>query len=85
MHEHLRLEMSRHTIAAVRKGMNFVGYRTWVTRRFVRKHSLYTFSKALKSGNTEIMVSILGHARNTSSFKHMISRIHEEHYENHPI
>jgi len=76
----LNLELSHYTIAPARKGVNFVGYRTWVSRRFIRKHSLYKFRKALKKGNVESVVSILGHARNTSSLQSMLSYIKKENY-----
>ncbi|MDQ7002675.1 MAG: reverse transcriptase/maturase family protein [Ghiorsea sp.] len=68
----LNLELSYYTIAHVKKGVNFVGYRTWASKRFIRKHSLYKFRKAVKSGDTQVVTSILGHARNTSSLKHML-------------
>jgi len=80
----LNLELSYYTIAPVKKGVNFVGYRTWSSRRFIRKHSLYKFRKALKKGSIQSTVSILGHARNTSSFRHMLGQItKEQYYENH--
>jgi len=77
----LNLELSHYTIAPVRKGVNFVGYRTWLSRRFIRKHSLYKFRKALKKGNIKSVVSILGHARNTSSLQSMLNHIKKE-YQN---
>ena len=49
----------------------FVGYRTWSGTRFVRKHSLYTFSNAVKRGNAESIASCLGHAKRTASFRYM--------------
>jgi len=74
----LNLELSHYTIAPVKKGVNFVGYRTWASRRFIRKHSLYKFRKSLKKGDVKSAVSILGHARNTSSLNSMLSYIKKE-------
>ena len=45
--DRLGLELSKSTIAPVRRGANFVGYRTWASRRFVRRHALYTYRRAL--------------------------------------
>lgn len=41
------------------------------TRLIVRKHSLYTFAKAVKGANSEAIASCLGHALRTGSLKHM--------------
>jgi RNA-directed DNA polymerase len=67
----LGLELSRYTIAPTRKGVNFVGYRTWRSKRFIRKHSLYTFRRAVRAGKAESIASCLGHARKTHSFGSM--------------
>jgi len=76
--ENLGLTFSRWTIAPVKRGINFVGFRTWRQRRFVRKHSLHTFSKSLKHGNVRSLHSILGNAMRTASFAHLSRRIHAE-------
>jgi len=75
--DQLGLELSRSTICSVKHGVNFVGYRTWASKRFIRRHSLYKFRKAVKAGNTESVTSILGHAKNTSSLRHMHRYIQE--------
>jgi len=74
----LHLEYSRTTIAPVRKGVNFVGYRTWAGRRFIRKHSLYNFRRAIRHSQIESVISLIGHARNTSSLRHMLEQIPKE-------
>lgn len=68
----LSLELSKFTLAPVSRGINFVGYRTWVSRRFIRRHSLAKFRHAIARGEREVAVSILGHARNTHSLGHLI-------------
>lgn len=75
--ENLRLELSCWTVQPVRRGLNFVGFRTWRKTRFIRKHSLCNFSRALRRGRAASVVSSLGHARNTASFKHMARRCAE--------
>ena len=78
LNDNLKLTLSRWTIAPVKRGVNFVGFRTWTTRRFVRKHSLYTFSKSLKRNDIASLNSILGNAINTASHAHMSQRIRDE-------
>ena len=75
----LGLELSKSTIAPVRRGANFVGYRTWASRRFVRRHALYTYRRALAAGRVESVVSSLGHARRTASFHHMLNQAKANH------
>ncbi|MBN8452266.1 RNA-directed DNA polymerase [Accumulibacter sp.] len=69
--------LSRSTLAPVTRGVNFVGYRTWASRRFVRRRSLYVFRQAIKRGRLEAVVSILGHARRTHSLQHMLRTLRE--------
>lgn len=75
----LKLELSKSTIAPVSRGVNFVGYRTWASKRFIRRHSLYTFRSALKRGRMDSAVSVLGHARRTHSLQHMLRHLKEHH------
>jgi RNA-directed DNA polymerase len=78
--ETLHLKLSRSTIAPRRRGLNFVGYRTWGSRRFIRRRSLYNFRQALKKGKVNSLVSILGHARRTHSLRHLINTIKEKNH-----
>jgi len=75
--EHLELEFSKFRIAKISKGSNFVGFRTWKSRKFVRKRSLHNFSKALKKGKASSLHSMLGHAEHSSSIGYMQSKIKE--------
>jgi len=78
INKELNLQLSRYTIAKTSKGINFVGYRTWRSKRFIRKRSLYVFKKALKNKSYESLVSCLGHAKRTHSLKRMLTMIQEE-------
>jgi retron-type reverse transcriptase len=69
----LNLELSKSTLAKTTKGVNFVGYRTWSSKRFIRKRSLFNFRTSLKKQNIESAVSIIGHAKNTHSQRNLIS------------
>lgn len=77
----LGLELSKYTIATVRRGVNFVGYRAWASRRFIRKHSLFKFSKSAKAAKQDSIASILGHARRTHSLQHLISKLWSDYHE----
>lgn len=75
--EVLKLSFSKTTIQKIRKGINFVGYRTWKSKRFIRKYSLYKFQKILKKSKLESIISLLGHAKQTNSILYMFNKIKE--------
>lgn len=77
----LNLSLSRYTLQKINKGINFVGYRTWKNLRLVRKHSLYTFTKNSKLKNVESIVSILGHAKKTSSYFYFLKKLRKNYYD----
>jgi RNA-directed DNA polymerase len=77
----LNLELSRHSLHRVTRGLNFVGYRTWRSTRFVRKHSLYTFTKSAKAGALESVVSILGHATKTASLAYLLTTLKDKYHD----
>ena len=79
--DHLSLELSRFTLQKVSRGLNFVGYRTWRSIRFIRKHSLFTFTKAAKQNAIESVISIIGHARRTASFSHLLTNLKDRHHD----
>jgi hypothetical protein len=79
--DELHLELSRSTIAPVARGLNFVGYRTWASKRFIRRRSLWNFRQALKKGKTASVASILGHARRTHSLQHLINQAKEKNHD----
>lgn len=76
--DELKLELSRWTVAPARRGVNFVGFRTWRSRKFVRKHSLYRFSKSLHNGDLSSLASIIGNALRSSTFAHFCKRVFAE-------
>ena len=63
----LHLEYSHWMISKIKRGINFVGYRTWKSVKFVRKHSMYKFRKSAKRKNIESITSLIGHARGTAT------------------
>ena len=81
LHARLGLSLSKARLAPVRQGLNFVGYRTWASRRFVRRRSLHLFGRRLRQarpGRTRDLASLnslMGHARHTSTHRHYCQRI----------
>lgn len=71
----LNLKFSKVTIQKIRKGINFVGYRTWVSKRFIRKYSLHKYRRMLYRNKLDSVMSILGHAKYTNSINYMVSLI----------
>jgi retron-type reverse transcriptase len=68
----LMLELSKYRIAPINRGVNFCGFRTWRSVRFVRKHSMMTFKRSLKCLRVERVVSCLGHAKSTTGYRKML-------------
>jgi RNA-directed DNA polymerase len=83
--ENLMSEYSHTTISKVKKGVNFVGYRTWQSKRFIRKHSLYRFNRCIRDSKIESAISILGHAKNTQSLQHLLTTAKENQHAYHQI
>lgn len=75
--ETMGLAFSKTTIQKIKKGVNFVGYRTWQSKRFIRKYSLYKFRKKAAAGDQAAVASMLGHAKRTSSLIHLFKIIKE--------
>lgn len=79
--KHLQLELSKSTIAKTERGVNFVGYRTWKTRRFIRRHSLFKFRRAARKGKLASAASILGHAKRTHSLKFLLDKLRNQYHD----
>ena len=77
LRDELHLELSKSTIASVARGVNFVGYRTWRGKRFIRKYSLYKFKRMVRRGKQTAVISLLGHAKRTQSIPYMLNLIKE--------
>jgi hypothetical protein len=77
LRENLQLELSKSTIQKIKRGINFVGYRTWQNKRIIRKYSLYKFRRFVKREKQESIISLLGHAKRTNSLFYMLSFIKE--------
>lgn len=69
----LKLSLSKVTIQKIKRGANFVGYRTWKGYRLVRKRSMREFRKAAIRNDKESIASMMGHAKGTQSMKYYTS------------
>ena len=76
--QNLNLTLSKSSMSLIKKGLNFVGYRTWRAKRFVRKHSIYKFNKILKQNKIINLTSALACALNTSTFSYYLRKINKE-------
>lgn len=74
----LKLELSKAAISKIKRGTNFVGYRTWKAYKLVRKRSMYKFKKAVQNNNKEAIASMIGHAKQTGSITYY-TKIMERH------
>jgi RNA-directed DNA polymerase len=73
VNDELKLTLSRSTIANTRRGVNFCGYRTWRSGRFIRKYSLYKTRKAIRKDKIDSVISHLAHASKTRSLQHLLN------------
>ena len=71
--DELHLELSKWSIQKVRRGVNFVGYRTWSSARFIRKFSMLKFRRSVARGKYHSIISLLGHAKTTNSLRWMVA------------
>jgi len=76
----LHLEISHHALQPIRRGANYVGFRTWAGARFVRPRVIREFRRDARSGSLDRLISRLGHARRTCSHNPMIHHLSEYHH-----
>lgn len=77
----LGLQISHHSLQPLRRGANFVGFRTWRRARFVRPHVVSALRTAARRGQLSGVISRLGHARRTSSFLPLLRHFESRHHD----
>jgi retron-type reverse transcriptase len=77
LRDNLGMTYSKTSISKVKRGVNFVGYRTWPGLRLIRKYSLQKFRRQAVRGRIDPVISLIGHAKDTASLLHMFSLIHK--------
>jgi RNA-directed DNA polymerase len=75
----LQLEISHYSLQPIRRGANFVGFRTWARARFVRHSVISALRSDARRGRIEPIVSRLGHARRTCSFRRLMNYLENSH------
>ena len=75
------LEISHYSLHPIKRGANFCGFRTWASARFVRPHVIRAMRTDARRNKIEGVVSRLGHARRTCSFKPLVSYLEEKHHD----
>ena len=76
----LNLQISHHSLQPIARGVDFVGYRTWASGRFVRPGLISAIRTDARRGKIESIVSRLGHARRTKSLPHILQHLKENHH-----
>lgn len=77
----LGLEISHYSLHPIKRGANFVGFRTWATARFVRPRIVSSLRADARKGNLESIISRLGHAKRTCSLKPLLTHLKEKHHD----
>lgn len=77
----LGLEISHYSLHPIKRGANFVGFRTWATGRFVRPRIVSALRHDARKGKLESIISRLGHARRTCSLKPLLTHLKDRHHD----
>ena len=75
----LGLEISHYSLHPIKRGANFVGFRTWARARFVRPHVISSFRRDAHKGHLPGVISRLGHARRTASYQPLLTYLKDHH------
>jgi retron-type reverse transcriptase len=76
----LDLEISHYSLHPIKRGADFVGYRTWRSGRFVRPSLISAIRSDARKGRLPSLISRIAMTLRTKSFHHVINHIHETHH-----
>lgn len=76
----LGLEISHHSLQPIRRGVDFVGYRTWASGRFVRRSLISSIRRDARQGALEAIISRIASALRTRSLQHIFNHLQEKHH-----
>lgn len=76
----LGLEISHHTLQPIKRGADFVGYRTWRTARFVRPSLISAIRSDARKGRLTSLISRIAMTLRTQSFHHVINHLKDNHH-----
>lgn len=77
----LGLEISHYSLHPIKRGANFVGFRTWASARFVRPRIINAVRADARKNKLESIVSRLGHAKRTCSLNPMLNHLKDKHHD----
>lgn len=77
----LGLEISHYSLHPIKRGANFVGFRTWARGRFVRPCIISAVRADARKGRLAPIVSRLGHAKRTCSLKPLLHYLKDHHHD----
>ena len=77
----LGLEISHYSLHPIKRGANFCGFRTWANARFVRPHVISALRHDARCNRMEGVISRLGHAQRTCSFKPLMKYLKDHHHD----
>ena len=77
----LGLEISHYSLHPIKRGANFVGFRTWSTGRFVRPRIIGAVRSDARKGRLDPIISRLGHAKRTCSLKPLLTHLKDKHHD----
>lgn len=77
----LGLEISHYSLHPIKRGANFVGFRTWASGRFVRPRIISAVRSDARKGRLESIISRLGHARRTCSLNPLLTYLKDKHHD----
>lgn len=77
----LGMEISHYSLQPIRRGANFVGFRTWASGRFIRPHVIGALRTNARRGRLDGVISRLGHARRTCSFQPLMTHLETRHHD----
>lgn len=77
----LGMEISHYSLQPIRRGANFVGFRTWASGRFIRPHVIGALRTDARRGRLAGVISRLGHARRTCSFQPLMTHLETRHHD----
>ena len=75
----LGLEISHYTLQPAKRGVDFVGFKTWSNRRFVRPYVITQFRVDAKRKRLNTIISRLGHASKTASLAPLLIFLRNNH------
>ncbi len=77
----LNLEISHHSLQPLKRGVDFVGYRTWAGGRWVRPCLISGIRQDARKGRLASLVSRLGHAAHTKSLRPILTHLEKNHHD----